>query len=75
MTAESCYHYFTQHYKFSENVIVSHYHKFIKECKEALYYFENQPETFYNATYNLAQITKRMYNWERVANLWRQVFK
>ena len=40
---------------------------------EALYYFEDQPETFYNATHDLAQITKEMYNWERVSNLWRQV--
>ena len=47
--------------------------KFIKECKDALYYFENQPETFYNATHDLAQITKEMYNWEKVSNLWRQV--
>ena len=43
---------------------------FAEEIIRALHYFDKEPQSFYAATNDLSNITRKNYNWSNVARLW-----
>jgi len=47
--------------------------EFAQEVSRCFDFFDKEPETFYQATNDLSKMTREIYDWNKVANVWKEL--